>query len=273
MMPNMVGLSSDAAATAKSSLFSVENQANCAILRLNNPPVNRLDTPLIRSLTAQLEKIEDDASLNSVIFTSSVANVFTAGVDILEMVKTDRERLRNFWQALQAFWIKLYGSNKIYIAAINGHALAFGCVLAMSCDYRIMVDADRYKIGLNAALLGIKAPFWFRDTMINTIGYRETERSLQTGRVFTPKAAFDIGLVDELVSSPEELMTRANERVQAWTRIPDVARAMTKRMMREDTLNRLLSQKDADIENFIESTLDPVLQANLEKYLESLKKK
>lgn len=53
----------------------------------------------------------------------------------------------------------------------------------------------------------------------------------------------------------------------------DVARAMTKRMMREDTLNRLLSQKDADIENFIESTLDPVLQANLEKYLESLKKK
>lgn len=48
---------------------------------------------------------------------------------------------------------------------------------------------------------------------------------------------------------------------------------MTKRMMRDDTLNRLLSQKDADIESFIESTLDPVLQANLEKYLESLKKK
>lgn len=56
--------------------------------------------------------------------------------------------------------------------------------------------------------------------MINTIGYRETERALQTGRVFTPKTALDIGLVDELVSSPEELMTRANERVQAWTRIP-----------------------------------------------------
>lgn len=49
----------------------------------------------------------------------NVPNVFTAGVDILEMVKTDRERLRNFWQALQAFWIKLYGSNKIYMAAIN----------------------------------------------------------------------------------------------------------------------------------------------------------
>ena len=35
----------------------------------------------------------------------------------------------------------------------KGHALAFGCVLAMSCDYRVMIDSDRSKIGLNAALL------------------------------------------------------------------------------------------------------------------------
>lgn len=78
------------------------------------------------------------------------------------MVKTDRERLKSFWQALQAFWIKLYGSNKIYIAAINGHSLAFGCVLAMSCDYRIMIDSDRFKIGLNAALLVIKDNYSFK---------------------------------------------------------------------------------------------------------------
>lgn len=64
-------LSSDA---TKSSLFSVENEANLAILRLNNPPVNRLDTQLIRSLTAQLEKIEDDRTLNGVIFTSVFIN-------------------------------------------------------------------------------------------------------------------------------------------------------------------------------------------------------
>lgn len=58
----------------KSSLFSVENEANLAILRLNNPPVNRLDTQLIRSLTSQLEKIEDDRTLNGVIFTSVFIN-------------------------------------------------------------------------------------------------------------------------------------------------------------------------------------------------------
>lgn len=90
----------------------------------------------------------------------------------------------------------------------------------MSCDYRIMVDSDRAKIGLNAALLGIKAPFWFRDTMINTIGYRETERALQTARIFTPKQALELGLVDELVATPDELLARAKERMKEWTRIP-----------------------------------------------------
>ena len=94
----------------------------------------------------------------------------------MEMYKCKEERLRLFWHNLQDFWIKLYGSNKTYIAAINvsvftklsliagtslaqalfefkGHALALGCLIAMACDYRIMVNSERNKIGLTAVHL------------------------------------------------------------------------------------------------------------------------
>lgn len=50
-----------------------------------------------------------------------VNNVFSAGVDILEMYKPDLKRLEQFWISVQDFWIKLYGSKKAYIAAINVH--------------------------------------------------------------------------------------------------------------------------------------------------------
>lgn len=56
----------------KNDLFLVQQTeaTNYAVMSLNNPPVNRLDTPLIRRLTAQLEKFEDDPALRGVIITS-----------------------------------------------------------------------------------------------------------------------------------------------------------------------------------------------------------
>lgn len=71
----------------------------------------------------------------------------------MEMYKCNEQRLRAFWISLQEFWLRLYGSSKFYLAAINGHALAFGCVLMMSCDYRLMVNSSKYKTGLNAVHL------------------------------------------------------------------------------------------------------------------------
>lgn len=60
-----------------------------------------------------------DLILVLVFFSKNIPNIFCAGLDIMEMYKCKPERARQFWRALQDIWIKLYGSNKIYIAAIN----------------------------------------------------------------------------------------------------------------------------------------------------------
>jgi Delta3-Delta2-enoyl-CoA isomerase len=125
-----------------------------AILKLNKAPVNSLNLEFLTALNIQLDKFEQSKNFEGVILTSDLNNIFSAGLDIMEMYQGKPERLRHFWWALQEFWIKLYGSSMIYIACINGHAPAGGCLMAMSCDYRIMADGP-YKIGLNETLLVI----------------------------------------------------------------------------------------------------------------------
>lgn len=102
-------------------LFHIEDRKDkgYVILKLNRPPVNSLSLEFLTELSIQLEKIEQNKDINGVILTSNSPHIFSAGLDILEMYQCKRERAAQFWNALQEFWIKLYGSSKIYIAAIN----------------------------------------------------------------------------------------------------------------------------------------------------------
>ena len=68
-------------------------------------------------------------------------------------------------------------------------------------------------------LYRIKAPFWFRDTMINTIGFRESEKALQLGKLYSAEEALAINLVDEIVD-PQHLLAKAEEQMLQWIRIP-----------------------------------------------------
>ena len=60
------------------------------------------------------------------------------------------------------------------------------------------MQGPKFTIGLNETLLGIVAPFWFKDTMLNTVGQRQTELALQLGTLFTADQALGIGLVDKV---------------------------------------------------------------------------
>jgi len=104
-----------------SPLFYIEEHKDKGylVLKLNKAPVNSLNLEFLTELNIQLEKIEQNKEFTGVILTSNLANIFSAGLDILEMYQIKADRGRQFWNALQEFWIKLYGSSKVYIAAIN----------------------------------------------------------------------------------------------------------------------------------------------------------
>eukprot|EP00063_Salmo_salar_P064626 XP_014039461.1 PREDICTED: enoyl-CoA delta isomerase 1, mitochondrial-like [Salmo salar] len=241
-----------------------------AVLRMQSPPVNSLSLDFLTELCINLEKLEMDRSCRGLIITSSLSKVFSAGLDIMEMYGKSPERCGEFWKAVQEMWLKLYGSNMATIAAINGSSPAGGCLMSIGCDYRIMADNPRYSIGLNETQLGIVAPFWFKDTLVNTVGNRAAELSLELGLLYSAPDALKIGLVDQLVPEDQVLST-AQDTMSKWLAVPDHARQITKSMMRKQTIDKLLSNREADITNFVSFITKDSIQRSLRMYLEMLK--
>ncbi|KAM6966174.1 enoyl-CoA delta isomerase 1, mitochondrial [Tautogolabrus adspersus] len=249
-----------------------DQSTGVAVLHMQSPPVNSLSLDFLTEFCISVEKLEMDKSCRGLIITSSQPKVFSAGLDIMEMYGKSPERCGVFWKAVQEMWLKLYSSNMVTIAAINGSSPAGGCLMSLTCDYRIMADNPRFSIGLNETQLGIVAPFWFKDTLVNTVGHRHAEMALELGLLYNPSEALKIGLVDQLVPEDQVLITAA-QTMKKWLAIPDHARQITKSMMRKPTVEKLVSKREADINNFVSFITKDSIQKSLRMYIEMLKKR
>lgn len=242
-----------------------------AVVAMQKPPVNSLNLEMIQSLSQALAELEKN-KCKGLILTSNSPTIFSAGLDIREMYQSTEERLTKFWSSLQNLWLQLYGSKMASVALINGHAPAGGCLLSMCCDYRVMVNG-KAKIGLNETKLGIVAPFWFKDTFVNTIGIRASELALQLGTLFTVDEALKVGLIDQAAPDLEKATAIAEAQLLEFLKIPALARYMSKMRVREDALHKLASNRESDTQAFVKFALSPQVQNSLGKYLASLAKK
>ncbi|KAM5152332.1 enoyl-CoA delta isomerase 1, mitochondrial [Mantella aurantiaca] len=253
-------------------LVEMDDSTGVAVMKMKNPPVNSLSLELLTEFTISLEKLEIDRGCRGLILTSASPKIFSAGLDITEMCGKSAEHYAAFWRAVQEAWLKLFASNMVTIAAVNGSSPAGGCLMALCCDYRIMADSPKYAIGLNETKLGIVAPFWFKDTMNHVLGSRVTEQSLQLGQMYPAPAALQIGLVDQLVPE-DKVQSTAAAAMAEWLSVPDHARQITKSMIRKPIIDRLVKQREADINNFVNFISKESIQRSLQVYMDRLRQK
>ncbi|XP_022372472.1 enoyl-CoA delta isomerase 1, mitochondrial isoform X1 [Enhydra lutris kenyoni] len=253
-------------------LVEPDPAAGFAVMKMRNPPVNSLSLEFLTELLISLEKLESDKAFHAIILTSDCPGIFSAGLDLMEMCGRDPTHYAEYWKAVQELWLRFYLSHLVVISAINGVNAAGGCLLALSCDYRVLADNPKYAMGLNETLLGIIAPFWFKDTLVNTVGHRTAERALQLGLLFPPAEALQVGMVDKVVPE-DQVLSAARSELAQWLAIPGHARQLTKSLMRKPTADRLLKERDADIQNFVRFISRDAIQKALRVYLEKLKQK
>mmetsp|Transcript_5591 Transcript_5591/g.12177 ORF Transcript_5591/g.12177 Transcript_5591/m.12177 type:complete len:334 (-) Transcript_5591:161-1162(-) len=287
-------------------LKTIDEDAGIAMLTMNRPSANSLSLELNTELCNSIKEVESNPKIQSVILASSNPKIFSAGNDISELVSPDADRLPKFWNSLQQICIDLYGSRIGTVAAIQGHAPAAGCFLAMACDYRIMstghdVGGKRVvpTIGMNETKLGIAAPFWMGQMLVRTIGNRQAELALAMGTMFPPEEALGVGLVDEIVSSQQSssstdesdcgdallkllpslmkdqvsdpVLLKAYAQAKLFAKIPSRARLESKLVTREEPIQDLIVKREEDTESFCAFVMEETVQRNLNAYFEALK--
>jgi enoyl-CoA hydratase len=121
-------------------------------------------------------------------------------------------RLKTLLQldALHATFLKMNASGTIFVAALNGSALAIGAEFAWACDLRIMADGD-FVIGLSEVLRALTPGGGDSQRLTRLIGTRQSLAAILEGKPFTPAEALALGAVDEVVLQ-DKVVVRAIER-------------------------------------------------------------
>ena len=168
-----------------------------AFVRLNKGTIHAIDLDLVHHLNEALEKVRKDSGVRSLILGSTNNKFFSIGFDIPHLFELEREDFSVFYRAFNRLCIDLYTFPKPTIAAITGHAIAGGCILALCCDYRI-ISEGRKLMGLNEIKLGVPVPYP-GDWMVRyLIGIHNARKMMDLGEFYEPADALRLGIVDDV---------------------------------------------------------------------------
>jgi len=206
-------------------------------IRLARAPVNALDPTLCAALVAAIDAAVADNCAGLVL--SGGEKVFSAGLDVPHLVGLgeDRAALRDAWKSFFAAARALAACPIPVAAAITGHAPAGGCVLALCCDHRVMVEGP-FQIGLNETQVGLAVPEGIQRLLRRTVGMHRAERLLVPGAMVDTATAHAIGLVDEL-AAPDYVVQRASAWIASLVPLPRAPMLQTRAIARADVIDAL----------------------------------
>lgn len=195
-----------------------------AVITLNRPPVNALNTQLIADIEAAVG-LAEAPEVRAVVITG--APHFAAGADITGFQKTfesggDERQASGLSEAIA----RLVNLEKPTIAAINGFALGGGLELSMGADFRYM--AETAKVGQPEVLLGIIPGAGGTQRLARLIGPQKAKELCMTGRHVRADEALSLGIADK-VASDDELLELAMVDAAAFAQGPTQAYAAVKR--------------------------------------------
>lgn len=212
-----------------------------------------------------VQEIHGVANACSALVLTGTGSSFSAGVDLFRVLDGGTEYLDRFLPAMESLFLTLLTFPKPVVAAVNGHAIAGGCILAAACDHRIMSDGGG-RIGVPELAVGVPfptVPFEIVGARVHPTTFR---RLVYTASVVPPSEALELGLIDE-IAAPDALLARACEVAEQLARIPAETFELTKRTFTAPLLDRVRACSALNLE-VLEAWRSPRIQERMREYVE-----
>ena len=244
-------------------MITTETRDRVTVVRMAHGKVNAFDPELMGGLIDQLAALEE-ADTSAVVLTGT-GRVFSAGVDLRGLTGGGPGYVKKLLPLLGGAFFKAFTFPKPVVAAVNGHAIAGGCVLTCACDYRIMADGGG-RIGTPELSVGVPFPSMALEILRLTVPAHRLQALIYRGLTCTPAEAVENGLVDE-VAAPDAVVDRAVEMAARLGSLPPASFALTKRIIREPSQARVREMQAVD-EKVTEAWMSAPVQEAVRAYVE-----
>lgn len=201
-------------------------QNHIAVATLNRT-TNTINAQLVEDLEELVQTVQNESSLMGLVVTGDNEKFFSMGFDLPEIFPLSRKEFTVFFKRFNRLCLDLYTLPKPTIAAMPGHAVAGGSILALCFDYRF-IAAGHNLMGLNEIKLGVPLPYVCDCLLRNQVGYRYARTIADSGDFFEPPQLLEMGMVDR-ISESDRLLPEAVQYVRQIGETSLAAFAMIKR--------------------------------------------
>jgi len=247
-----------------------ERQGPLAVLRLDKARGNAIDEALVDELLRACAEMEADDGVRGVLLASANPKLFCPGLDLVSLIEVDRPRLERFMHAFGRMLVSLFGLRKPMVAAVSGHAVAGGCILALTADWRVLRRG--ISIGLNEVKVGVPLPLSVSALLRATVPPGSLSRVALLGRNFADEEALAAGLADELADG-EGFEGACLARLQEFAEKDPYSLAVTKKYLRAEALQQMKAEDPVAIAEWLDGWFSPATQDRIRAVAASLTRK
>lgn len=229
------------------NLIHVSRDDGIVTITLNRDKVNAFSEPMIEKLRGCFEDLENDRDVQAIILTGQ-GKFFSFGFDIPGFLSYSKDAFIGYLTKFTELYRYVFLFPKPVIAALNGHAIAGGCMLALACDYRIMVSG-KAKISLNEIAFGSSVFAGCVEMLKFHVGAKNAESVLYSGAMFSAEEANRMRFVDQ-VSSQENLSDDARKIARDFTKKDSVAFNSIKGLLRRPVAEEMIKREPDSVREF-----------------------